>query len=252
MTASPLVLHHLAWQSLSLFLGMIFFCFLPFIFKGVQKYSQTLFLIGTGALIGVCFFDLLPDVYEIGGNTSVAIAIAIGLVYSAIHLSHSRHHHSHSENYHLQHFHIGKNYAIFLLSIMIHCFSSGMLLALSSGYTAQISWSVYWALVAHKGYESLTFSSILINEKRSKRNIFMIIMMYCLSLPLGVLFTVLLQSDLSEKIAMVMSSVAVGSLLGCLIFDFLLPSIKHLKKEKRQIGWLILGLLLSRIILIHG
>jgi hypothetical protein len=76
--------------------------------------------------------------------------------------------------------------------------------------------------------------------------------MYCLSLPLGVLFTVLLQSDLSEKIAMVMSSVAVGSLLGCLIFDFLLPSIKHLKKEKRQIGWLILGLLLSRIILIHG
>ncbi len=251
MSPNPVTLQNLGWQTISLFVGMLFFCFLPFVFKGVQKYSQVLFLVGTGALIGVCFFDLLPDVYEIGGGTSLAIAVAIGLVYSLIHLSHSRHH-SHTENYHLEHFHIGKNYAIFLFSIMSHCFSSGMLLALSNHYTSRISWSVFWALVTHKGYESLTFSSILINEKRSKRSISTIILLYCLSLPAGVLLTILLRDELSEKIAMVISSVAVGSLLGCLVFDFLLPSLKHLRKEKRQIGWMILGLVLTRIMLIHA
>jgi len=226
---------------------MFFFCILPFIFKGVQRYSEIFFLVGTGALIGVCFFDLLPDVFEIGGSRSLYIAIFVGLVYSLIHLSHLRHH-SHTENYHLEHFHIGKNYKIFLLSIMSHCFASGMLLALSSSYSSQISRNVFLALVTHKGYESLTFSSILMNEKRSRKLIVMIISAYCLSLPFGVVATIFLRNDLSENIAMIISSVAVGSLLGCLMFDFLLPSMRHLKREKKQIAWLLLGLLLTRIV----
>ena len=53
-------------------LGIVFFSSLPFLFKRVRSFSKFLFFIGTGAMFGICFFDLLPDVFEMGGTPAFA------------------------------------------------------------------------------------------------------------------------------------------------------------------------------------
>ena len=42
-------------------------------------------------------------------------------------------------------------------------------------------------------------------------------------------------------VAMVISSVAVGSLMGCMIHDFLIPSLKHVRARRHEAAWLVLG-----------
>lgn len=236
----------LTTETLILSLGMALFCALPLVSAKVRQHSKTFFLIGTGAMFGICFFDLVPDVFELGGGKSLWVAGAVWVGYSLLHVFHIGHHH---------HDHEGgsgesqKMSPLFLFSIMGHCFASGMLLAVSQGLSAKIADTVFMALLAHKGYESLTVSSLLVEQGQSKRVKVGTIALYALSLPAGVLATVMFSDHLAQGVAVVISSIAVGTLLGCLIFDFLLPSLVHLKRQRYQAAWIFLGLVLTQMIM---
>lgn len=238
---------NLVTETLILAVGMAIFCVLPLVSERVRAHSKTLFLIGTGAMFGLCFFDLLPDVFELGGRSSLYVAGAVWAVYSVLHIFHIGHHHGHEHEGEVHE--TSHTPYLFLASIIGHCFASGMLLAASQSLSARIASTVFIALIAHKGYESLTVSSVLLRQVRSKAGRVAAIAIYSLALPMGVVVTSFFREQMSQEIAVFISSLAIGTLLGCLIFDFLLPSIHELKARRSQVGWLLLGLGITQLMM---
>ncbi len=241
-------------ETAALAAGIALFSGLPlFFYPQVKRHSRFLFLVGTGAMFGLCFFDLLPDVLEIGGKSSLYIIGVVWLIYSLIHLFHLGHHETdHDHDCGDPSLHEGghsHSFGLFCGSLITHCFASGMLLSLSHGLSAQVANTVFLALVAHKGYEALMFSSILMKQQFSKLKQVALLGTYSLSLPLGVGFAYFLRDTLSQDLAMMMSSVAVGTLLGCLIFDFMIPTVRQLRRRRIEILWIGLGLLLTQLVM---
>jgi zinc transporter ZupT len=237
---------NLTSETIFLAFGMALFCALPLVSEKVRKHSKTLFLIGTGAMLGICVFDLVPDIVEMGGRSSLWVSGAVWMGYSLLHVFHIGHHH-----------HVAGEPGekeqggslLFLFSMVGHCFASGMLLAVSQVLSPEIANTVFFALLAHKGYESLSVSSVLIEQKQPLRNRLGTIALYALSLPAGVLATVLFKDQLGRSVAILISSIAVGTLLGCLLFDFLLPSLAELRRQRHRFGWVVLGLVVTEMMM---
>jgi zinc transporter ZupT len=233
---------NLTSETVILTVGMALFCALPLISRRIREHSKTLFLVGTGAMLGLCVFDLVPDIVEMGGRSSLWICGVVWLGYSLLHVFHIGHHH-----HHLGEEHAGvsgeleeKGSLLFILSIVGHCFASGMLLAVSQGLSPEIANTVFFAL---------TVSSVLIEKKRSLRSRIGTVALYASSLPAGVLSTVLFKDQVGKTVAILISSIAVGTLLGCLLFDFLLPSIAELRRQRHRVGWVVLGLVLTEMMM---
>ncbi|MFL5813431.1 MAG: hypothetical protein ACJ763_07615 [Bdellovibrionia bacterium] len=219
-------------------------CVLPLISKKVRAQSGILVLTGTGAMLGICLFDLLPDVYEMGGSGGIVLTAAVWAVYSLMHVFHLDQHHQ--QNYEGA---VVTPSPFFFFSIIGHCFASGMLLTVSRSYSESLSVNVYAALLIHKAYEALTVSSILVGNSKSRMGDLGIIGAYTLSFPLGVILATLLGSSQGHNVALGISGIAVGTLLGCLIFDFLIPSFFQLKQRRSHVAWIAFGLVLTQIVM---
>lgn len=223
-------------QTATLVAGIVSFSCLPMIFGGVKKFSQVFFLTGTGAMVGLCLFDLLPHAFEHGGFMSIGIIASVFLLYALLHgRSHSH----------------GLEQPIMILfgSLLVHCFSSGMFLVLSGEFSGEASQAVFMALLVHKSYEALIFSFILIERKISQMKKIIFLSCYALCFPLGVAFTWFFEASLNEYVAMVLSNVAVGSLVGCLIYDFLVPSIKKIQTRRIEIAFIALGFVVTQLVI---
>ena len=66
----------------------------PLVSTHVRRYSKFFYLFGTGALAGILIFDLLPDIFEMGGKSTLWGVAIVWLVYSLIHLIHLKQHKS--------------------------------------------------------------------------------------------------------------------------------------------------------------
>lgn len=227
------------------------FSALPAILPKVDHFSRSLFLIGTGAITGLCLFDLLPDAYELGGANALYVIGGVWLLYSLGHYFHIGHHHLENDPTHID-IHPHGGVWVFFVSIFTHCFSSGMLLAVTRQFSDKIAGTVFVALAAHKGYEALMVSTVLSQRVSHRRKRLAMVGLYSLALPLGVLTTLVLQKFFHEswstQVAVLVSSVALGTLLGCVVFDFLIPSLHHLRKSRLALGWIAAGLILTQII----
>jgi zinc transporter ZupT len=234
----------LTTETLVVTLAIGALCVLPLISRRVRAHSGVLVLTGTGAMLGLCLFDLLPDVFEMGGTTGILLTVAIWAVYSLMHVFHLDQHHQ--QNYEGA---VVTPSPFFFFSITGHCFASGMLLTVSRSYSEILSVNVYAALLIHKAYEALTVSSILVGNSKSRLGNVGIIGAYTLSFPLGVGLATLLGETRGQMVALGISGVAVGTLLGCLIFDFLIPSFYQLKQRRSHLAWIAFGLLLTQVIM---
>lgn len=234
-------------ESLLLAIGMMVVSILPVYITEIRKYTSVFFLLGTGALTGVCLFDLIPDVAEIGGTNGLLLAAFVAIIYSSLHLYHN-HKHKRTAGCCAPH-KLGKAFYVFLISIISHCFASGMLLGLSNQFSVQMGENVFWSLALHKAYEAISYSSIVITQNISKKKSALLILLYCSSLPLGVYSTIWFESLINQNIAIAISSLAVGSLISCLYFDFMQPCFEMIRKKKRALIWLALGFILARFLI---
>jgi len=240
----------LAFETAILTIGMSAVCSLPFIFRRTRSSSGMLFLFGTGALFGICVFDLIPDIVEMGGHSGLGVTVAVGLAYSLIHLFHLRKHQRDAQHDHQhEHRHHAHSLPVFFASIVSHCFASGILLAVSRDFSEKLAGAVFFALLGHKGYECIVFVTLLLNHRLSRKGYIAAVAIYCLALPAGVLTAYLLNGHISQSIAIFISSVAVGSLLGCLIFDFMIPSLHVVKRHRLHAAWLLVGLIMTRLVM---
>jgi zinc transporter ZupT len=238
-------------ETLSISVTMILLSALPLFSETIRRHSKFFFLLGTGALSGILLFDLLPDLFEMGGLSSLWGMGVVWIVYSAFHLSHLHHHESSEEHSEIAHAHTDRESHIYLfLSSMIgHCIASGVLLVTSEGLTAGLNRTVFWALLSHKAYESLTVSSILIERQSKTRKALIALAIYAGSLPTGVLLTYRYRSSLTPSIALLVTSLAAGTLLGCLMYDFILPSFAHLKRRRLDSIWILMGLIMTQLMM---
>jgi zinc transporter ZupT len=232
----------LVLQTVALAFCMSLFCALPLLSAGVRRHSRALFLMGTGALLGICFFDLVPELWELGGSKSLWILAGVWLAYSMVHFFLHRDHQGPAP----------EGFSFFFGSLLVHCFASGMLLSVSRELPGDVGSTVFAALFVHKIYESLLLASVLLQGNRSLRRNVGLIALYALSLPAGVWTAALFEERITQPVAMLMSSIAVGTLLGCLIFDFLIPSLRQLRERRLFAGWVLLGLALTRWVMLRG
>jgi zinc transporter ZupT len=254
----------IALQTLLITLVMALSFVAPRVSKRLEKHSKILLLIGTGGLVSLYFGDLLPDVYQLGGFSSIGIILVVWLLYSVMHLVNIKHHehehdheHSHDHDHGPGHTHVHLPESSFLLmaSMISHCFSSGMLLYMSHELSTKVAASVFLALIGHKGYEALSVSVLLSQRSRELKKFIFCAVAYSLSFPLGVVVTGILTRSLGPSVsaevlktfAIVVASVAVGSLAGCMVHDFLIPSIRHVRAKRHEAAWMLLGVGLTLI-----
>lgn len=225
--------------------GIALSCLLPHYSNWVRARAKVLLLVGTIVLLGFVVFDLVPEMLKVGGLTSLVLIAASWAVFSVIHSRNTHTHETHHEALHHE-LEPKKHHSMsFLLgSMALHCFAGGMLLVSSYSVSERLAFGVFLSLVAHKAFEAVSFSSLLIERTASRRHLYFCVSIYALSFPLGVLLTAgvdaLMASEAStvavKKIAMILTSVAVGSLFGCLLQDFLLPVIRELRRTSWKFG----------------
>lgn len=238
-------------ETLIVSLTILISALVPFFWKLNHKKNSMMFLIGTGALTGIVIFDLLPDLWSLGGRQSLWILFGVWALYSVMHYFQiGHHHHDHALAEHVEDTsvaHIQENSIFFILSsMMLHCFASGVLLAVSSEISSGLAKNVFYALIAHKVYEALTVSSVIVEKIKTRTKVMLALLAYSFSLPVGVALSLAFRGSLSPNVAIIATSIAAGTLLGCLVFDFWLPTLSHLKHSRRDLGWIILGLLLTQ------
>src|SRR5262249_6511591 len=116
-------------QTFLISIIMAIACCLPRTFREVQRYSRILLLVGTGGLASLLIWDLIPDAWQIGGARSLAI---IALAWGVYTFAHLKHHSSEIRRPHdCQHEHSGGSTRFLMVSMMLHCLTSGILLALA-------------------------------------------------------------------------------------------------------------------------
>lgn len=230
-------------------------CFIaPRISKQIEARSKIFLLIGTGGLVSLYFADLLPDVVQLGGASSLGIILLVWLGYSYLHMFHMKHHeHEHDEHgedhQHHTHVRLPDSSTLLVASMVCHCFSSGALLFLSHELSAKVATSVFLALIGHKGYEALSVSVLLTQRTKSRKKFALSAIAYSLSFPIGVASAAVLNDWFGNTVSpaaiktaiIVVASIAVGSLAGCMVNDFLLPSLQHLRTRVHEGAWILLG-----------
>ena len=270
-------------ETLAISACMILFSGLPLFSTAIRRYSGLFFLIGTGALTGILFLDLLPDLFEMGGTSTLWGVGIVWVVYSVFHLSHVKHHeehHVHEVEAHLKPGLSSKEHRhspwFFLTSMIGHCLASGVMLVASDGLTetnravassfpgainnglhlglvvSGINRTVFLALLAHKAYEALTVSSVLVESQgaeKSKKRVLLPIALYSLSLPVGVILTLAFRSYITQSIAVIAMSLAAGTLLGCLVHDFFIPSLAQIKSRRTDLVWIMFGFGLTQVMM---
>lgn len=238
-------------ETIIVSLTILISALVPFFWKLNHKKNSIMFLVGTGALTGIVTFDLLPDLWTFGGSQSLWILFAVWALYSVMHYFQiGHHHHNHTLPPHTEDTsvaHIQESSIFFILSsMMLHCFASGVLLAVSNEISSDLAKNVFYALIAHKVYEALTVSSVIVEKIKARMKVILALLAYSFSLPFGVALSLAFKGSLSPNVAIIATSIAAGTLLGCLVFDFWLPTLAHLKHSRRDLMWIILGLLLTQ------
>ena len=123
------------------------------------------------------------------------------------------------------------------------------MLAISSKISDTFSKAVFLALIAHKCYESLIVSSIILDQVKIRVNAIICIMVYSLSFPFGTLLVYAFNQEIGLKFAVLATSLALGSLLGCMVFDFIIPSYHHIKERRIELLWVLLGLGMTELMM---
>jgi zinc transporter ZupT len=215
--------------------------------------------LATGVMIGLCGFGLLPEVLHEGGRLSAEVVLTVAVVYSIIHLLHVSQHahltHDHTSG-HCDHHHEGesdipsgdnaKPLLVFFCSILLHSLFDGALLVISNNLVSTAFVTVIFSLAIHKLFEAMSVSSIVLGRRGSVNEALPLIGLYLLSFPCGVVVATVLKLFVREELlhpfALVVMAAAIGNLVSCLLYDFVLPSLRRFRQARAELAWLAFGI----------
>jgi len=255
----------LTYQTLAITVGTACCTIVPFAFGAKRGLPRGLLPLATGMMTGLCCFGLLPEAGREGGALSLALTTLVAVVYSLLHLRHLHHRpaattqtaHAHDEvtGSYGTHVHGDSNRPLGILAtaIFVHSLLDGSLLVISTDLFTQATMSVTVSLWIHKAFEALSLASLVYWRVSNRQVAARWLTAYVLSFPCGVFLTFWMQQLVTasglQRVALIVMSVAIGNLIGCLIFDFILPSIGRFKYYKGEIFWLASGFAAATLLL---
>jgi ZIP family zinc transporter len=228
---------------LTIITGLFFLIGIIILKNDKHKDRTSLFTISLAfvVLIGLLFFDLLPEILETK-NIYMLIPMFIGfflLVLLDKLIPH--HHHEHRDNHcdkkdHKEHLnHIG---IVTIISLAIHNMIEGLSLYSVALNSVKSGVLMMIAISLHNIPLGFQIGNSLLNKKYSKLLIFFL----CISSFLGALIFILFGS-LNEFVITILLSLTFGMLLYLLVFE-LLGEIKSSLTKKETIYGLILGVVI--------
>lgn len=148
----------------------------------------------SGVLLGVVFFHIIPEVFELIGekglsSTPAMLAVIVGFL--AIHTLEKSAviHHSHEKGYADHHHpHVG---TVGALGLAFHIFLDGMGIALAFQVSAHVGFLVAIAVIAHAFSDGLNTVSIMLLNRHTVRTAFFQLFVTAAAPVLGVLATFL-------------------------------------------------------------
>lgn len=228
----------------------------PALVARARKPSAILLLLSTGGLVALYFGELIPEVLHEGGWLSVVIILGVWALFSRIP---GLHHHGSGQE-HVGHDHEDSYPGLLVLSMSAHGLASGALLFTTthlSGYAAD---AAFGALLAHKGYEAISVSSLLREKVLRTRRYLALLSVYVFSFPAGYAAAAAsawalgggLDAEHVEQAATILGSLAIGSLMSCMLHDFLQPSLRRIRERRSEAVWLVLGAVISLLLTSGG
>ena len=223
--------------SLMFALGMLF----ARLSEGMERVEKFITALSLGAMIGVAFLDLVPEILEEAEGTSyiwAAIAVVLGIVILKLLDRFVPEHEGKEESKEGNLAHIGIMSAV---AIMLHNIVEGMTVYSVSSASLKGGLVLALSVALHNIPMGAFIYSTMKNEKRNMRNL--VLLSAPLSTLLGGVLMMLLSSFLSPSLFAILMSLALGMVLY-IIFWELIPSVLHTKDWKTTVPSLVLGLLL--------
>ncbi len=189
------------------------------------KFKDKLHLIlgfSAGAVIGVAFFDLLPEAIELGGNTSkVTAVVAIGFIFYMI-LDRFIILHSHHDDEH-EHAH-NKRGVLGAASLSIHSFLDGIGIGLAFQVSTSVGMIVTTAVLVHDFSDGINTVNMILKNSGEKIKALKWLIVDALAPVLGICATLLF--GLSES--------SLGTLLALFAGFFLYIGASDLLPESHH------------------
>lgn len=208
-----------------------------------------------GVVLGLAFFDLLPEAIELGGGDARAIAtiVAVGFVFYLIldrlfHNSNEIGDHDHKHESHIEHGHRGSLRAS---SLILHSFMDG----LGIGFAFQVSTSlgvlVAVAVLAHDFSDGINTVTAIMKSGKNKSRAIIYLFIGSIAPVLGVLTT--LMFSVQESFLALILALFAGFFLYIGASD-LIPESYHNHPTKLTTAMTIFGMvfIFIAISLAHG
>ncbi len=201
-----------------------------------------------GVLIAVCFFDILPEAFQIIAQnrwdiTPVMIAVILGFLFFHILEKTLLIHHSH-ENEYASHHHptVGLTGA---LGLSFHSFLDGVGIGLGFQVSSHIGFLIAVAVIAHDFSDGLNTVTIMLTHKNTTTKAKMLLLLDAVTPILGVFSTFLFTIPESALV------LYLGFFAGFLFYlgaSDLLPEAHSQHSSYKMIGLTLLGIIFIFII----
>lgn len=201
-----------------------------------------------GVLLGVCFFDILPEAFEIVSTNKLdvmplSVMIVLGFLLFHILEKSVVLHHSHEEEYKShQHPSVG---LVGALGLSFHSFLDGIGIGLGFHVSPEVGLLIAIAVIAHDFSDGLNTVTLMLTHKNNKKKAYLLLLVDALAPVLGVLSTFLFQ--IPENILVMYLGFFVGFLLYISATD-LLPEAHSNHSSWKMIGLTVSGALFMFVV----
>lgn len=196
-----------------------------------------------GVLIAVCFFDIIPEIFEMVKDKNMDITVPLVSVvigYLVIHIleKYAVIHHSHEGEYaNHRHPQVG---VISSLGLIFHSFLDGVGIGLGFHINSHVGLLVAIAVIAHDFSDGLNTVSLMLINKNTRKNAFIFLLFDALAPVLGVLSTYLF--NIPDHFLVLYLGFFAGFLLYIGSSD-LLPEAHSKHSSWKMIGLTVVGVL---------
>lgn len=160
-----------------------------------------------GTLLGVAFFDLLPEAQEMAGGHNI-FPWVLGSFIGFYFLENLLHYHSHH--------HVGHHHPMGLIAFLgmaFHSLIDGIVIGVGFEVSHALGLVTTLGLLAHQVPSGIAITSILLHAGYSKQKAFLHAGMVALATPIGAVGTSLILRGVTEQTVGLLLAVAAGSFL---------------------------------------
>lgn len=251
-------------ESLAILLVALAGGLLPLLVKWNDRLLHAALALSTGIFLGAVFLHLLPslsafDVHapppgtlettaaadHAHGHSLVWMCVLIGVlaVYFIEALVFRANAHDDL------HRHRAVGYAA-LSGLSIHSLTTGMSFSLATGAVESLAVPFLVALLAHKGFEAFSLSTVFLLAEFSRGKILAMMVLFSLVTPAGVLLGSAFESYLGERGVAIVTALAAGTFLYVCLCELLPEVFHHTEDGLAKIGLLAGGI--GLMALFHG